>query len=88
MEAAQGCEDPLRGTKASTEAEAQDVCHQLLDSPFRECHVQVWVGVEVVSTTREVGRMGASEVPNRESGPVIASYVRVISEVPSGAHSV
>lgn len=64
MEAAQGCEDPLRGTKASTEAEAQDVCHQLLDSPFRECHVQVWVGVEVVSTTREVGRMGASEVPN------------------------
>ncbi|CAK7295104.1 SSPO [Vulpes lagopus] len=40
VEAAQGCEDPLRGTKASTEAEAQDVCHQLLDSPFRECHVQ------------------------------------------------
>ncbi|ELK05197.1 SCO-spondin [Pteropus alecto] len=45
-EAAQGCEDPLRGTEADTEAgqlraEAQDVCHQLLDSPFRECHAQV-----------------------------------------------
>uniref|UniRef100_A0A8D0TL61 SCO-spondin n=1 Tax=Sus scrofa TaxID=9823 RepID=A0A8D0TL61_PIG len=46
VEAAQGCEDPLRGTEAGMEpgqlqAEAQDVCHQLLDSPFRDCHVQV-----------------------------------------------
>ncbi|XP_039109837.1 SCO-spondin-like [Hyaena hyaena] len=44
--AAQGCEDPLRGTEAGMEAgqlqaEAQDVCYQLLDSPFRECHAQV-----------------------------------------------
>ncbi|XP_048069099.1 SCO-spondin [Ursus arctos] len=41
VEAAQGCEDPPSGTEAGMEAEAQDVCHQLLDSPFRECHAQV-----------------------------------------------
>ncbi|GAB5568912.1 otogelin-like protein [Prionailurus iriomotensis] len=46
VEAAQGCEDPVRGTEAGMEAgqleaEAQDVCHQLLESPFRECHAQV-----------------------------------------------
>lgn len=40
------------------EAEAQDVCHQLLDSPFRECHAQVWLGVEAVSTTRGAGKGG------------------------------
>ncbi|VFV40639.1 Hypothetical predicted protein [Lynx pardinus] len=45
VEAAQGCEDPVRGTEAGMEAgqleaEAQDVCHQLLESPFRECHAQ------------------------------------------------
>ncbi|XP_068828902.1 LOW QUALITY PROTEIN: SCO-spondin-like [Capricornis sumatraensis] len=46
VEAAQGCEDPLRDTETDTEAgrlraEAQDVCHQLLEGPFRECHTQV-----------------------------------------------
>ncbi|KAB1276572.1 SCO-spondin [Camelus dromedarius] len=46
VEAAQGCEDPLRSPEAGMEpgqlrAEAQDVCHQLLDGPFRECHAQV-----------------------------------------------
>ncbi|XP_045352374.1 SCO-spondin-like [Leopardus geoffroyi] len=46
VEAAQGCEDPVRGREAGMEAgqleaEAQDVCHQLLESPFRECHAQV-----------------------------------------------
>lgn len=50
----------MRGTEAGMEAgqleaEAQDVCHQLLESPFRECHAQVWVGVGVVTTTREAG---------------------------------
>lgn len=49
VEAAQGCEDPLRGTEVGGEAgqlhaEAQNVCHQLLDGPFRECHAQVWAG--------------------------------------------
>lgn len=49
VEAAQGCEDPLRDTETDTEAgrlraEAQDVCHQLLEGPFRECHTQVWMG--------------------------------------------
>ncbi|XP_016050982.1 PREDICTED: SCO-spondin [Miniopterus natalensis] len=46
VEAAQGCEEPLRGTEVGMEAsqlraEAQDMCHQLLDGPFRECHAQV-----------------------------------------------
>ncbi|XP_037691794.1 SCO-spondin-like [Choloepus didactylus] len=46
VEAARGCEEPLEGSEADTEAgqlraEAQDVCHQLLDGPFRECHAQV-----------------------------------------------
>ncbi|KAK2507918.1 hypothetical protein MC885_019192 [Smutsia gigantea] len=45
IEAAQGCEDPLRGTEVGVEAgplhaEAQDVCHQLLDGPFRDYHAQ------------------------------------------------
>lgn len=52
VEAATGCEDPLRGIEAGIEAgQLQDVCHQLLDGPFRGCHVQVWVGMEVVSGT-------------------------------------
>ncbi|OWK06839.1 SSPO [Cervus elaphus hippelaphus] len=46
VEATQGCEDPLRGTETGLEAgqlraEAQDMCHQLLEGPFRECHAQV-----------------------------------------------
>ncbi|KAG8508993.1 LOW QUALITY PROTEIN: SCO-spondin, partial [Galemys pyrenaicus] len=46
VEMTQSCEDPLRVTEADLEAsllraEAQDVCHQLLDGPFRECHAQV-----------------------------------------------
>ncbi|XP_070371679.1 SCO-spondin isoform X2 [Equus asinus] len=46
VEVAPGCDDPLRGTEAGMQAgqlraEAQDVCHQLLDGPFRECHAQV-----------------------------------------------
>ncbi|XP_004430689.1 PREDICTED: SCO-spondin [Ceratotherium simum simum] len=46
VEVAPGCDDPLRGTEAGMEAgqlraEAQDVCHQLLEGPFRECHAQV-----------------------------------------------
>lgn len=76
VEAARGCEDPLRGTEADTEAgqlraEAQDVCHQLLDGPFRECHAQVWVGVEVVSGLALKGpkRQCAREIPEGEFGP-------------------
>ncbi|XP_069932953.1 SCO-spondin [Oryctolagus cuniculus] len=46
VEVAQGCEGLLGDTGAGVEpgrlrAEAQDVCHQLLDSPFRQCHAQV-----------------------------------------------
>ncbi|XP_008583107.1 PREDICTED: SCO-spondin, partial [Galeopterus variegatus] len=46
VEAAQGCEDALEDTEADTEtaqlrAEAQDICHQLLDGPFGQCHTQV-----------------------------------------------
>ena len=72
VEAAQGCEDPLRGTETGTEAgqlraEAQDVCHQLLEGPFRECHTQVWMGVEVASGIKEV--TSARVVPNGAPGP-------------------
>ncbi|XP_053409722.1 SCO-spondin-like [Nycticebus coucang] len=46
VEAAQGCEGPLGNTEVGMEpgqlrAEAQDVCHQLLDTPFQQCHAQV-----------------------------------------------
>ncbi|XP_008064182.1 SCO-spondin [Carlito syrichta] len=46
VEAAQGCEDSPGDTEMGVElgqlqAEAQDVCHQLLDSPFGQCHAQV-----------------------------------------------
>ncbi|XP_004594559.2 SCO-spondin [Ochotona princeps] len=46
VEASQGCEGPLRDAESSVDpgqlqAEAQDLCHQLLDSPFWQCHVQV-----------------------------------------------
>lgn len=63
MEAAHGCEAPLEGLEAGMEAgqlraEAQDMCHQLLEVPFRQCHAQVWVGVEVVTSSR--GRRRAS----------------------------
>lgn len=51
------------------QAEAQDVCHQLLGSPFRDCHVQVWVGVKVASGTGGVGRDRAREVPRGAPGP-------------------
>ncbi|KAF7482818.1 hypothetical protein GHT09_005838 [Marmota monax] len=46
VEVDQGCEGPLKGTEAGMDAgqlraEAQDVCHQLLESPFWQCHAQV-----------------------------------------------
>ncbi|XP_042533232.1 SCO-spondin-like [Dipodomys spectabilis] len=46
VEVAQGCAGPLGGTEAGMEvgrlqAEAQDVCHQLLEAPFQQCHAQV-----------------------------------------------
>lgn len=71
VEVAPGCDDPLRGTEAGMQAgqlraEAQDVCHQLLDGPFRECHAQVGVEVEVVSTTGGWEGVGAIEMPNGE----------------------
>lgn len=52
-------------------AEAQDVCHQLLDGPFRECHAQVWVGVDAVPRPAPKGpkRQGAREIPEGEFGP-------------------
>uniref|UniRef100_A0A2I3GQ68 SCO-spondin n=1 Tax=Nomascus leucogenys TaxID=61853 RepID=A0A2I3GQ68_NOMLE len=46
VEVAQGCDGPLGLTEADVEpdhlrAEAQDVCHQLLEGPFGQCHAQV-----------------------------------------------
>uniref|UniRef100_A0A8D2ECW6 SCO-spondin n=1 Tax=Theropithecus gelada TaxID=9565 RepID=A0A8D2ECW6_THEGE len=46
VEVAQGCDGPLGLTQADVEpghlrAEAQDVCHQLLEGPFGQCHAQV-----------------------------------------------
>uniref|UniRef100_UPI004038E811 SCO-spondin-like n=1 Tax=Callospermophilus lateralis TaxID=76772 RepID=UPI004038E811 len=46
VEMDQGCEGPLKGREAGMDAgqlraEAQDVCHQLLESPFWQCHAQV-----------------------------------------------
>ncbi|XP_078198084.1 SCO-spondin isoform X14 [Callithrix jacchus] len=46
VEVAKGCDGPLRLTEADVEpghlrAEAQDMCHQLLEGPFRQCHAQV-----------------------------------------------
>ena len=56
------------GTEAGQlRAEAQDVCHQLLEGPFRECHTQVCMGVEVASGIREV--TSARVVPNGAPGP-------------------
>lgn len=46
VEVAQGCEGILQGTHTGLEtgklqAQAQDICHQLLEGPFWQCHVQV-----------------------------------------------
>ncbi|CAO2603537.1 Sspo, partial [Lemmus lemmus] len=46
VEVAQGCEGSLQGTQTGLEmgrlqAQAQDICHQLLEDPFWQCHVQV-----------------------------------------------
>ncbi|XP_055461492.1 SCO-spondin [Psammomys obesus] len=46
VEVARGCEGLLEGTQAGLEAgklqaQAQDVCHQLLEDPFWQCHGQV-----------------------------------------------
>ena len=71
VEAAQGCEDPLRGTETGMEAgqlraEAQDVCHQLLEGPFRECHTQVWMGWR---WHQALGRWGVLE--RCQTGPLV-----------------
>lgn len=49
VEVARGCEDLLEGTltglkAGKLQAQAQDMCHQLLEDPFWPCHTQVWVG--------------------------------------------
>ncbi|KAM5255351.1 SCO-spondin-like [Ctenodactylus gundi] len=46
VEVTLGCDDLLKGVEMGTEAgelraEAQDVCHQLLEGPFQQCHAQV-----------------------------------------------
>uniref|UniRef100_H0VSR4 SCO-spondin n=1 Tax=Cavia porcellus TaxID=10141 RepID=H0VSR4_CAVPO len=46
VEAVQGCEGPMEGAEAGMQpgqlrAEAQDVCHQLLEGAFSQCHAQV-----------------------------------------------
>lgn len=48
VEAVQGCEGPMEGAEAGMQpgqlrAEAQDVCHQLLEGAFSQCHAQVWM---------------------------------------------
>lgn len=48
VEVARGCEGLLEGTLTGLEAgklqaQAQDLCHQLLEDPFSQCHGQVWV---------------------------------------------
>ncbi|ERE66224.1 SCO-spondin isoform 1 [Cricetulus griseus] len=46
VEVAKGCEGALQGTQTGLEAgklqaQAQDMCHKLLEDPFWQCHAQV-----------------------------------------------
>lgn len=83
-EAAQGCEGPLSSSEASMQADAQDVCYQLLDSPFRECHAQVRVGVSTAGgAVKSVFWRGA-----KQGIGSCHCFVCMISEVPSSAHCV
>lgn len=52
------------------QTEAQDVCHQLLDGPFRECHAQMWVGWRWCLALAQEGPEGGSvrKVPKGEPG--------------------
>ncbi|XP_074051346.1 SCO-spondin-like [Macrotis lagotis] len=82
MEAAQGCKGSSEGVEVDPDigvlqAEAQDICHQLLDGVFRECHIQVPPSGFHEACLFAYCSAGGGQAGRREAVcPTFASYAR------------